>query len=92
MKTPLLVAFLWGVLSTLCVIAGLFFLRFWLDTRERILIYFALAFWMFSLSWAARLVVQTDDESSYLLYVFRLLAFCLILTGIIDKNWRSRLR
>lgn len=90
MTSNALIPFAWGALTTLCVIAGLLFLRFWYDARDRLFLFFALAFWTFSLSWAGRLVVGSEDEASYLLYLFRLAAFLLIIAGIGDKNWRSR--
>jgi hypothetical protein len=89
MTSNALVPFSWGALTALCAIAGLLFLRFWRDTKDRLFLFFALAFWTFSLSWAGRLVVESEDEASYLLYLFRLAAFLLIIAGIVDKNWRS---
>jgi amino acid transporter len=68
--------------------AGLFFLRFWKDTRDRLFGSFAAAFFLLAVQ-RALLTVTVDDRESTAglgLYVIRLLAFLLILWAIIDKN------
>lgn len=68
--------------------AGLFFLRFWRDTRDRLFAIFAASFWLLC---AQRLLITlepadvTGEDAAYL-YLVRLLAFVLILVGILDKN------
>ena len=71
--------------------AGLFFLRFWKDTRDRLFGSFAAAFFLLALQRALLTVLVNDRESTVglMLYGIRLLAFLLILWAIIDKN-RSR--
>jgi len=68
--------------------AGLFFLRFWRDTRDRLFGSFAAAFFLLALQ-RALLTLTVDEprsDASILLYVIRLAAFLLILWAIIDKN------
>jgi uncharacterized membrane protein len=72
-------------------IAGLFFLRFWRETRDRLFLAFAVAFWMLALQRMALIIVPepaTDTVTS--LYLIRLAAFVLILLAILDKNRAHR--
>jgi hypothetical protein len=64
---------------------GLFFLRFWRETRDRLFLFFALAFWLLGANWLALGFVNRDEPQSAL-YAVRLVAFALILIGIWDKN------
>jgi uncharacterized protein DUF5985 len=69
------------------LVAGLFFLRFWRDTRDRLFAIFAGAFWLLALQRAVlTIVVHRGQEGSVWIYGLRLLAFLLILAAIIDKN------
>lgn len=68
--------------------AGLFFLRFWHDTRDRLFAIFAASFWLLCLQrilLVSRSGGAIGEEAAYL-YLIRLLAYVLILAGIIDKN------
>jgi hypothetical protein len=82
--------FLLGAVVACAFAIGLFFLRFWRKTRDRLFIIFAVAFWVLGLNWMALAFTQ-QDEVRTALYVIRLLAFVLILYGIFDKN-RARER
>ena len=81
--------FLLGLIVMACLVAGLFFLRFWRKTRDRLFAVFALAFWLLALNWTL-LAITARDEVRPSLYGIRLLAFVLILVGIVDKNRASR--
>ena len=83
--------FLNGAIATCCLVAGLFFLRFWRKTRDRLFAIFAVAFWLLGLNWLA-LALTEQDEVSSVYYAVRLLAFVLILYAIIDKNRANRSR
>jgi hypothetical protein len=83
--------FLLGAVVLACGTAGLFFLRFWRKTHDRLFVVFAVAFWTLGLNWLA-LAFTTRDEVRTALYVIRLLAFLLILAGILDKNRKARPR
>ena len=72
-----------------CFVAGLFFLRFWRKTRDRLFAIFAIAFWLLGVNWLALAFTQ-QDEVKTIYYAVRLLAFVLILYAIIDKNRASR--
>jgi hypothetical protein len=67
-------------------VAGLFFLRFWRETRDRLFSMFALAFWILALNRLPFLFIVEESETRTLVYLVRLLAFILILIAIIDKN------
>ena len=77
--------FLLGAVVMACGVAGLFFLRFYRRTRDRLFAAFAIAFWMLGANWLA-LAFTRQDEVRTVLYVVRLLAFVLILLAILDKN------
>jgi Family of unknown function (DUF5985) len=75
-----------GAIAMACMIAGLFFLRFWRVTHDRLFVFFALAFWVLGVHWAVLGVSDFQSEHRYVLYVPRLLAFILIIVGIVVKN------
>ena len=67
-------------------VCGLFFLRFWRRTGDRLFLVFALAFWLLGLQRLALAFTEPVEESRTGLYLVRLFAFLLILWAIIDKN------
>jgi hypothetical protein len=72
-------------------VAGLFFLRFWRQTRDRLFLAFAVAFWILGLQRLGLALTRSVVEDQSSLYLVRLIAFMLILIAIVDKN-RSRAR
>lgn len=76
-------AFLNGVVTMGHFTAGVFFLRFWKRTRDRLFVFFASAFWLLS---AVRLltIFRADEEHPF--YWVRLIGYMIILAGIVDKN------
>lgn len=75
-----------GAIAMAFWVAGLFFLRFWWDTGDRLFAIFAISFWLLGATRVAlALAHHTDEEHSYLYWV-RLAAFLLILLAIADKN------
>lgn len=77
--------FLLGAVVMACAAAGVFFLRFYLHTRDRLLGVFAIAFWVLGLNWLA-LAFTEQNEVRTALYGVRMLAFLFIIFGILDKN------
>ena len=67
-------------------VGGLFFLRFWRQTRDRLFLIFALAFWLLGIQRSALALAWHATENDTSLYLLRLLAYALILAAIIDKN------
>ncbi len=76
-----------GALAMASTIAGLFFLRFWRDTRDRLFLMFALAFWALAVNWfGLGMMRDSTIEAKTPFYVVRLLGFLLIVVAIADKN------
>jgi hypothetical protein len=63
-----------------------FFLRYWLQTRDRLFIIFSAGFLVFAVSRLILAFLERDDEGRIFVYGLRLVAFGLILGAIIDKN------
>ncbi len=80
--------FLSGAVTMGFVVAGLFFLRFWRRTGERLFIAFALAFWLLGLGQALLSFADIPVEERSWLYLLRLAAFSLILVSVWSKNRR----
>lgn len=72
------------------LLAGLFFLRFWRDTRDRLFLIFAVAFVLLGAQRVALVLTREMLETQTGLYLIRLFAFLLILGAIVDKNRGSR--
>lgn len=81
--------FLQGAAAMGCVVVGMFFLRYWRETQDRFFLFFLAAFWAFALNWVGLAVVQPSVESTHWFYLLRLVAFLLIIAGIVDKNRRA---
>jgi len=80
--------FLSGAVTMGFIVAGLFFLRFWKRTGERLFIAFALAFWLLGLGQALLTLTDIPVEERSWLYLLRLAAFSLILVSVWSKNRR----
>ena len=76
-----------GALTTLSLIIALFFLRYWRRSADRLFLCFALAFAILALEWVGHAVF--DPDLRHYIFLVRLVAFALILLGIIDKNRRA---
>lgn len=87
---PLVNAFFLGALAMGCWVAGLFFMRFWRKTRDRLFLTFAGAFWLLGVTRVMTAMTEHSDERARYIYVVRLLAYILILMAIIDKNRSAR--
>jgi hypothetical protein len=81
--------FLLGALSMASAIAGLFFLRFWTVSRDRLFVFFALGFFALGLTWTTLGIFHPGEETRHYYYVLRLVAFVLIIAGIVAKNRRA---
>lgn len=66
-------------------VAGLFFYRFFRQSRDRLFAIFAVAFWILCIQ---RMLLHSPFWVSHpaMLYGIRLAAFLLILVAIVDKN------
>ncbi len=84
-----MIHFLSGGIAMGCAVAGLFFLRFWRQTRDRLFALFALAFFVLAVNRAGLVFAAHHQLRGDYLYWVRFLAFALILLAVVDKN-RSR--
>ena len=68
------------------VVSGLFFFRFWRQSRDRLFLIFAMAFLVMAVERV--ILARTAPQAEYYAYVYlvRLAAFVLIILAIIDKN------
>ncbi len=81
--------FLLGMIAMGFAVAGLFFLRFWRETRDRFFALFALAFFVLAVNRLGLVfMVERQMKGDYLYWV-RFFAFVIIIIAIVDKN-RSR--
>jgi uncharacterized membrane protein HdeD (DUF308 family) len=80
-------AFLLGVLATMFLAASLFFVRFWVETRDSFFLAFAASFTVEGLSQVVAVFQPKPSESSPWIYLVRLLAMLLILVAILKKNY-----
>lgn len=82
--------FLYGILTMAGCVAALIFLRFHRMTRDRLFVFFALAFVGMSLNWFAMAMTDPASDDRYHVFLLRLAAYAFILVGIADKNRRSK--
>ncbi|MBI4518290.1 MAG: hypothetical protein HY699_21025 [Deltaproteobacteria bacterium] len=82
--------FMFGATAMAWAVVGLFFLRFWKETADRLFLIFALAFWVLALGRVALSFGADASEGAPVPYLIRLLGFCLILAAVWDKNRSGR--
>ncbi len=78
--------FLSGIAAMGFFVAGLFFLKFWRKTNDRLFISFTIAFWLMAVNQFALVILERTDEARTWVYVVRFFAFSIIIFGILDKN------
>jgi hypothetical protein len=78
-----------GALAMAAWLISLFFLRFWRTTRDRLFLFFCLAFSTLSLNWLLLAWLPSLSETHGEVFLLRLLAFVLIIIGVVDKNRRN---
>lgn len=83
-------AFCYGVAFACSVSAATFFVRFWSATRDPLFAWFAAAFALLGIQWAALVGANPAAEARPYYYLPRLLAFVLIIVATTQKNRSSR--
>lgn len=78
--------FLSGAIVALCLMAGLFFFRFWRGTQDRFFGLFGISFWLLGVSHLFLAFNPPESEVRPYLYLIRLAAFLLIIAAVVDKN------
>jgi hypothetical protein len=82
--------FISGLITMGFLVAGLFFLRFWLRTGERLFGAFCIAFWLLALNQTLVAILDTPRDELSWVYVLRFAAFSLIIAAIWMKNAGKR--
>jgi hypothetical protein len=85
-----MIAYLAGAVTLGYFIAGVFFLRFWRKTWDRLFLAFAVAFALLAVNQAIATFLEAGDERTVYAYALRVLGFLLILWAIVDKNLSAR--
>jgi hypothetical protein len=75
-----------GAIAMASLVAGLFFLRCWRDTKDRFFLYFSVSFFLEGLNRFALAMSSDPNEGRPLFYFVRLVSFVLILLAIAHKN------
>jgi uncharacterized membrane protein HdeD (DUF308 family) len=83
-------AFLLGVIAAFSAVAGIFFVRFWRETRDSFFLAFAVFFFVEAGNRVALLSFSRPNEGSPWIYVVRLVALLIILAAILHKNYGPR--
>jgi uncharacterized membrane protein YidH (DUF202 family) len=79
--------FLSGVFACASGAIALAFQRFWRRSGDRFFFWFAVAFALLAIERVGAVLTRVDPEATATLpYVLRLLAFLLIIVGIVEKN------
>jgi predicted signal transduction protein with EAL and GGDEF domain len=81
--------FLSGAITLGFIVAGLFFLRFWLKTRDSLFLAFAIAFMLLGAGQAVQALANIPQEERSYIFLIRLAAFTLILAAVLRKNRSS---
>jgi len=88
--TGTLTSMLIGAAATASFTVALFFLRFWRQTRDRLFLWFAIAFATDAATRLLEGLTPVSSEREPLVYVPRLITFALIIAAIVQKNRPSR--
>jgi hypothetical protein len=75
-----------GAVAMASFVAMLFFLKFWRQTRDRLFLFFALAFGADAVMRLLLGLDQVRGEAEPLFYLARLVSFLLIIVAIVQKN------
>jgi hypothetical protein len=78
--------FVSGLITMGFVIASVFFVRFWARTRDGLFLTFAAAFCLLAANQALVALLEVPREELSWAYLLRVLAFAIIIAGVIRKN------
>lgn len=78
--------FLSGAVMICCLVAGIFFYKFWKKTHEHLFRLFAVSFFLLSFERLVLGFIGTKEEPSPAIYLIRLSAFLIIIYAIVRKN------
>ncbi len=81
--------FLCGMITACNWVAATLFLKFWRESRDRLFLYFAVAFLVFGFSRMPRAFLPPEGAFAIYFFLVRFIAYAAILAAIIDKNLQS---
>lgn len=81
-------SFVSGLITMGFLVSGLFFLRFFMRTRDLLFAAFAAAFWLLAANQALLALSNLPVEERSWMYLLRLAAFAIIIAAIVLKNRR----
>jgi hypothetical protein len=79
-----------GAIAMGYLVAAIFFVQFWLETRERLFLFFATGFVVLAIHRALFGLASEDLDWGALTFSLRLAGYLIILIGIVDRRIRSR--
>lgn len=82
--------FLLGVIAMASVTAGVFFLKFWRDTRDLLFLALAVTFLVEGFNRTSVLFLADPSEGTPRIYLVRFFAFLLLLAAILKKNYGGK--
>jgi hypothetical protein len=83
--------FIYGMITMGYLVAGLFFLKFWVRSRDLLFGIFAVAFWILAASQMLLAIFDLPREEQGWVYLLRFAAFALIVIAIVQKNMTRRI-
>ena len=86
----MLTSYLSGMVTAGYLIAGLFFAKFWVRSRDHLFAAFAAAFWLLAINQVLLAVSGLTVEERGWTFLLRFAAFVLLAVGIAYKNTSSR--
>jgi len=89
MPQDVLYSFLAGCTAMGYALAGVFFLRFFIRTRDSLFLAFCAAFWLMALSQSLVVLMDLPQEERSPIYLLRAAAFLIIIIAVVLKNWRN---
>src|SRR5688572_23118616 len=81
-----------GAIAACCCVIGLFFLRFWKDTRDIFFLFFALSFFIEGANRMSLVLFSNLHEASPSYYIIRVISYSFIIVAILAKNKRQKSR
>lgn len=79
--------FLAGAITLGCWVIGIFFFKFWNKLKDRLFLYFGIAFWILTGErLLAAILGDIFEDTGTIFYILRLIAYLIFLVAIIDKN------
>jgi hypothetical protein len=81
-----MVPFVFGLVAMAYFVAGLFFLRFWSRTRDRLFGWFCASFWTLAVQRIILAALGETAETPWYVFSIKVIAYAMILIAIVEKN------